>query len=301
MWGSAYSDDVTAIGDIVERGLIDLSRHVIDDPEDFNVWMPENGDHHEYLEPFNPIEDLHGFRGNGAWGQVIDKALEDMGTEVLGYYKSFRWMRVGPHPGSWGIFFNKPAIAELTSNIANSTGAAFPAVQDHVIRFVKTHELFHYKVDATCLSIETKTKKCLYRRYLNTLSSQPMTNWFEEAVANNYALKSVSSGWSSVFDALVDMVLRSPGAYAMGVSGNLSPDLRGYPSPAQIQGELAQQIVQELDITEPSGEQEVFLRECMVRQLKMTITKNDRVKDAQLGKPFSPLNRTCPEYWVDFN
>ena len=156
---------------------------------------------------------------DGAVGKVVEE-----GVEYLAFYKSFRDVMKSPAVKRWGIFFIKKRCFALAKDMSFSTGESFTDCLDSLAAFLYAHELYHYRFDAHCLQMEATGGSSLYRPYRRLVASRPISEWHEEAIANFYALKSISSSpkqhyqyAQSIYDYLWDLVANSPGAYAGGV------------------------------------------------------------------------------------
>jgi hypothetical protein len=156
---------------------------------------------------------------DGAVGRVVEE-----GIEYLAFYKSFRDVMMTPAPKRWGIFFIKKRCVALAKDMSLSTRESFVDCLDALAAFLYAHELYHYRFDAHCLQMEATGGSSLYRPYRRLVSSLPISEWHEEAIANFYGLKAISSipkqyppYAKSIFDYLQDLVANSPGAYRGGV------------------------------------------------------------------------------------
>lgn len=156
---------------------------------------------------------------DGAVGRVVEE-----GIEYLAFYKSFRDVMKTPALSRWGIFFIKKRCFALAKDMSLSTGESFTDCLDALVAFLYSHELYHYRFDAHCLQMEATGGSPLYRPYRRLVASRPIAEWHEEAIANFYGLKAISSSPKNyqpyaqrIYDYLRDLVANSPGAYAGGV------------------------------------------------------------------------------------
>ena len=105
--------------------------------------------------------------------------------------------------------------------MAASTGEGRSVCLDALIELLYTHELYHYKIDAYCLQIESSGGSLLYKPYRKLVSRLPIQEWHEESVANAYGLAALRRNCGhlprSLHDFLRLLVASSPGAYACGV------------------------------------------------------------------------------------
>ena len=175
---------------------------------DFEEFGPES------IEPIDENEDYESVLGG----------ISEGGFEAIAFYKSFRFENSYPAKGRWGIFFIKPIVTNLIREAAFETGQSISEAYEAITRLVYVHELYHYKVDASCLqreSISTLPSYIPYRSYVDKLS---MTVWYEESIANYYGLGAISNSPrryqcpQSLKDYLYDLVANSPGAYSFGVN-----------------------------------------------------------------------------------
>lgn len=115
-------------------------------------------------------------------------AISKHGIEALAFYKSFRYRASRPYPGKWGIFYLEEGV-NLVSNLISiyvPSGQINPKTLG--LEFLRRHEIYHYLVDVSALSIEPPMAKHLYlpfrHAYLNCSS-----HCVEEALANLRAWK----------------------------------------------------------------------------------------------------------------
>ena len=188
------------------------------------VDIPDGNHSQEVIEELDPDsisgegedeDEIH----DGAVGRVVEE-----GIEYLAFYKSFRDVMMTPAPKRWGIFFIKKRCFALAKDMSLSTRESFVDCLDALAAFLYAHELYHYRFDAHCLQMEATGGSSVYRPYRRLVSSLPISEWHEEAIANFYGLKAITSipnqylpYAESIIDYLRDLVANSPGAYGGGV------------------------------------------------------------------------------------
>jgi hypothetical protein len=184
------------------RNISDAS---IEDFEDFG---------HESIDPIDESGDYESVLGG----------ISEQGVEAIAFYKSFRFVNSYPAPGHWGIFFIKPIIENLIREAAFETGQSVTAAYEAITRLVYVHELYHYKVDAFCLQMESISNLSTYIPYRKYVDQLPMSLWYEEAIANHYGLGATNNSQhryqcpATLKEYIYDLVANSPGAYAFGIN-----------------------------------------------------------------------------------
>jgi len=177
------------------------------------------------------VEDFHNFDpkfiaeiGEDEEYETVLADVAEGGLEVVAFYKSFRFINSNPAKGKWGIFLIKPNIISLIREVAHETRHPLAAAYEAITRLVYIHELYHYKVDATCLQRESISLNPTYIPYRNYINGISMSNWWEEAIANYYGLNAILKSSSKYHcplplqHFLFDFVSRSPGAYSLGTN-----------------------------------------------------------------------------------
>jgi hypothetical protein len=280
------TDSVVDLGREVEGGLADLHKVMVDDPCPDVIW---DGDE-QYDGPFEPFS----IPADGRERERVMSDVRDRGIEAIAFYKSYRDVAHGPYPGSWGVYFLKSAVSALIAEISATSGMSFGQCKDATVKFVHTHELYHYKLDAWCLGVEAQTRKSVYRRYRNDVYSRPLAEWWEEGIANFYGLRSLAHTAFPITQALRDMVQATPGAYAHGVDPQAM-------SQFGIRSSLAVQVMRAISkggsILGPLHT--TFMKNLVYRQLRMNVGGYGGVNDSFLAHPFISLKRTCPLHWIN--
>lgn len=191
--------------------------------------------------PLNDVDDL-----DDVYGSAIG-SIEEQGFDAIAFYKSFRFINSDPAPGYWGIFYIKNRVQSLMAEMSADTGLDKNICLESILRFLYAHEIYHYKVDALCLQNEAVSNNLIYRPYRNYANHLPITDWFEESVANYYGFSALSRSYSTssgrgyecspeIKDYIKNLIFLSPGAYANG----LDADVLDRSGP---RGRLANQIV----------------------------------------------------------
>jgi hypothetical protein len=155
----------------------------------------------------------------------VFEGIGEEGWETLAFYKSFRYINSEPIKGKWGVFFIKDLFLDLVAQIAGDTGLTNSLAYRALVRKVYTHELFHYHIDAICLQKEAYSQGLIYRPYRALTSALPISEWYEESLANYYGLLRLKRDYglpNELRDYIHRLVLLAPGAYALGGSSNCS-------------------------------------------------------------------------------
>ena len=146
------------------------------------------------------------------------------GMDYLAFYKSFRDAKRSPVRNKWGIFFVKRRCIALAKDMALSTNEPFRLCLDALIDLIYAHELYHYKIDAYCLQLESTGGSHIYRPYRSLVRGLSINDWHEEAVANYYGLLRMKASNRnkpayplSIQQFCIDLVACSPGAYSAGI------------------------------------------------------------------------------------
>jgi hypothetical protein len=241
--------------------------------------LPTTDDSQEVVEELDPSSLNEVFQGqdeetyDGAAGGVVDG-----GIEYIAFYKSFRDVLRPPAPNRWGIFFIKKRCFALATDINFSTGESFADCLDSLATFLYKHELYHYKFDTHCLQMEATGGLPVYRPYRKLVASRPMTEWYEESVANSYGLKALQSKQDLIYDYLWHLVESSPGAYAGGIAKNQKSQ----------RDQMTQQAITAFGNAGPDD----WLN--LIRTMIRTGTR--------FSTPLSSIleTDTCPVYWIDW-
>jgi len=233
-----------------------------------------------------PIDELRPTSISEAYDGVAGRII-DGGLDCIAFYKSFRHVRSKPARGRWGIFFIRSRCVALAADMAADTMETPEACLDALVELVYTHELYHYKLDAYCLQIESSGGNPLYRPYRRLVNRLPMQQWNEESVANAYGLAALKRNCghlrSSIHQFLETLVASSPGAYASGINKNQTP----------WKDALAVQVSSSL--LPPKQPNEVH-----------SVILSTIRAGTNLGSPTDPtLGRmlhfnSCPVYWIDW-
>lgn len=245
--------------------------------EDFNEFGPED---------INSIEDDEDFES------VLGGVCEG-GIETIAFYKSFRFVNSYPAKGRWGIFFIKPVAINLIREASFDTNQTISAAFEAVARLIYVHELYHYKVDASCLQREAVSLKPTYVPYRKYVNSLHISQWWEEAIANYYGYNSVNNDTQSyqchpkMKEFLYDMIKNSPGAYAYGVNKSGHNLYREH---------LSDQLMSIYPaITRSSSGLQMPSK--LALQTMLINLKLERPNDRTLSNLLA-LNR-CPTYWIN--
>lgn len=170
--------------------------------------------------------------------ELIDIKIQELGIEVLAFYKSIHNEKKEPYPGKWGIFVYDWALEKLGQEIFVRYGGKYDPFESRNFAWKKIHkhEMYHFFIDAWTLSKESILKRELYNDYLKEVYNvyRPGLEVVEESLANRFVFNSLKRGTPlyEVKDWVIDFMDRQPGAYA---------NFRGDPVPKRAK--LAAQIL----------------------------------------------------------
>ena len=243
-------------------------------------------DYDEIIEPFNESQIIDVEVEDDSYESAIGRILEE-GIEAIAFYKSYRYKNLKPAKGYWGIFYIKPRFMALQKEICLDLSVTSTEAYLKLHEFLYGHEIYHYKVDAICLQHESFMNNFLYRPYRHYVNNLPISDWWEEAVANHYAFTDNDGKFSQFFRQLI---LNSPGAYAKGLYRD---DVWNSNNP---RSHLADQI-------ERSMRSASYLnKEILFDELKLSGHKKPRriqskpKNDPDLIRILAIKN--CPQYWI---
>ena len=263
---------------------LDIDDSLIEIARDFG------SDGEELIEPLvdlPPIDDLDPEyqRGSG-----IERVLEG-GFEALAFYKSFRHVNQSPAPGCWGIFYIKPRVISLCNEMMMDLGINRQECLVEVMKLLYGHEIYHYKVDANCLQHESFTSKLIYRPYRSLVSALPMSDWWEEAVANYYGLHGIDDKFKPYFESLVR---NSPGAYSKGLYKD-----DGFPgTPRAFLAEQISQVVGTRSSLGPKLAEGVLFNELKLNGFRPSRSAQKWGGDQFLSRSLALKN--CPQHWISW-
>jgi hypothetical protein len=228
---------------------------------------------------------------DGQYGSGIERVL-DRGFEALAFYKSFRYLNQSPVPGYWGIFYIKPRVIALSRELKLDLGVSAGRCIEQLLKLLYGHEIYHYKVDATCLQHESFSGQLLYRPYRAHVSSLSISDWWEEAVANHYGLQGIDEDFKSYFESLVK---NSPGAYSEG----LYKDDGSLGTPRALLAVQMAHVVQ----SGFAGAGTDLAREVLFNELKLTGFRSIGQRQKWDGDRFLSKDlalKNCPQYWISW-
>ena len=134
------------------------------------------------VEPeINPWGDL-----NDDDRRLIDGGVRQNGFEIIAFYKSKRFENAPPFRGSWGIYYLKQGLRRVQEHIESDTSFKAPDSALKALDFVRAHERFHYKFDLWALTVESATRRNLYKPLKDAFRHFPSLQ-VEEALANRDA------------------------------------------------------------------------------------------------------------------
>lgn len=117
--------------------------------------------------------------------RLVDGGIREIGMEALAFYKSFRYVKLAPFPGHWGIFYLEPGIKRVQELIRNYD-PNHPDPRGLAIEFLRRHERLHFKFDVYSLGLESALSKHLYEP-LNSAFRSYAIYQVEEGLANHEA------------------------------------------------------------------------------------------------------------------
>ena len=144
--------------------------------------------------------------------EIIEGNIRHRGLDALAFYKSRRYIKKGPFPGKWGIFYLKTGLSYIAGEIA----AAYPGYGDPrrlAHDFLRTHEFVHYKCDLQVLMFEAVLKRNLYLPLHEALKGQKI-HFVEEALANRATWDWAQKTQTGLQEFAEDFMELQPGAYA---------------------------------------------------------------------------------------
>jgi len=234
-----------------------------------------------------PIDETNGLASTAGIDDAIDpgvgEVISNSGIEAIAIYKSPRFINSHPFKGMWGIFIYRQRFLSLVSTMAIDTQSPFQECSSTLHGFIDSHEKFHFKVDSRSLELESFTKQPIWRPYLARLRRVPISDWFEEGIANSSAYASIKKGSRIKMPApadhiefIKDLIEASPGAYAFGT--------QSVKALQSIRSEMAKQILGIPQNTQLSGSQEFQIN-----------TFNNTLSSLS-NTIFNP--NAVPRYWV---
>ena len=245
-------------------------------------------DYEEIIEPFDESQILDISKKDDPYESAIERIIEE-GFEAIAFYKSFRYKNLKPAKGYWGIFYIKPRFQALQKEMCIELGVTSTEAYLKLLEFLYGHEIYHYKVDAICLQHEAFMNNFLYRPYRHYVNNLPISDWWEEAVANHYAFTENDGIFTNFFSELIS---NSPGAYAMGLYRDnfwnlVNPRLN-----------LANQISRSIKSASTLDSEKLFDELKISGHKKPKRGQSKSNNDPYLTKSLAIKN--CPQYWVSW-
>lgn len=142
------------------------------------------------------------------------------GMEVLAFYKSRRYADRPPYSGRWGIFYFRPGLFFVASEIHK----IYPGYNNPrllALEFLRAHERFHFQADVQTLLFESVVGRQLYepiRMALRRCASQ----FVEEALANRQAWEWAKRREVGLEEFAYDFMKLQPNAYSRFDENRLS-------------------------------------------------------------------------------
>lgn len=144
--------------------------------------------------------------------EAAEAGIRCRGFDVLAFYKSRRYVNMGPYRGRWGIFYLSKGLQFVADQIANEhPGYGDPWLLAY--GFLRAHEWFHYCADLQTLMFEATTKRHLHARVSQMFRGR-RDLFVEEALANRQAFEWAKQGKIGLRDFAFDFMKLQPGAYA---------------------------------------------------------------------------------------
>jgi hypothetical protein len=144
--------------------------------------------------------------------ESIEGGIRSRGFETLAFYKSRRFISRRPFAGRWGIFYLKPGLIYIESQI-NHIYPGYSDPKKLAISFLREHERFHYRADVQTLLFEATLGKHLYLPLHRALRGR-RSHFVEEALANRQVWDWARKGSVGLEDFAKDFMLLQPNAYA---------------------------------------------------------------------------------------
>ena len=183
------------------------------DPDDDDDWWPVT----DRIRSYDPSDqgDALGLSGDalGLSDEVYGSALRRHGPDALAFYKSRRFVAKTPHPGMWGIFYLSEGLATVARDLSQfDPGCKNP--RDLAYKFLREHEIYHFRADIQTLLFESTLKKHLYLPLRRALRGQK-SHFVEEALANEHAYRWAARHKPNKLGAFaVNFMNCQPNAYA---------------------------------------------------------------------------------------
>ncbi len=145
-------------------------------------------------------------------GELIEGGVRARGMDVLAFYKSRRLIAYRPFIGRWGVFYLRPALEYLQTEIA----AAYPGIRQPgqlALDFLRGHEHFHFRADVQTLLIEATLGRQLYLPLRHAMRGRS-ADFAEEALANRQVWDWAKKATIGIREFAFDFMKLQPGAYA---------------------------------------------------------------------------------------
>lgn len=135
-----------------------------------------------------PVSEEDSMAARGAYPMV--------GLDVLAFYKSFRFKKLSPFPGEWGVFLFDAGVAGLTADLLDlSAGLTVDELRQIAVELLLAHERYHFWIDAWALGQEITPLAKKFKRYMPYLAGKRQVELTlddrEESLANHYAFQSL--------------------------------------------------------------------------------------------------------------
>lgn len=152
---------------------------------------------------------------SGEEPETISTGLELYGLDYLAFYKSPHFLSSSPFPGFWGIFVLDWGVDYVRQSMDRHYPGRFSPDElwDRSLGLLRTHELFHFRVDAWALAAEATLQRHLYRPYMRSVyrTFWPDEECVEESLANGFVL--APRRFPEVRDFSRAFIGSQPGAY----------------------------------------------------------------------------------------
>lgn len=140
--------------------------------------------------------------------EAIIRGVWENGIESMAFYKSYHFLNQQPYPGKWGIFIYSFGINSIAKEIEHFYLGRFSKIDcgKKALQFLHRHERFHWFIDAWTMAHEAIQDVPLYENYINKIYRHNFPHHtFEEALANNHALKSLQHSGIATAAHLIDI------------------------------------------------------------------------------------------------
>lgn len=165
----------------------------------------------DFLQPLDDAFPVQGPELDDDTRRLVDGGIREIGMEALAFYKSFRFVKLAPFPGHWGIFYLEPGIKRI-QELIRLYAPSHPDPRRTAIEFLRRHERLHFKFDVYALGLESALSKHLYEPLKRAF--RPFTvHQVEEGLANHEAWRWACKEHLDIQTFAEDFMALQPGGY----------------------------------------------------------------------------------------